>query len=299
MDRLWRRVDETAAQVGERFPLYADSQGWTSTASGSWAGGFWAGLLALRAAVDPSPERIGAAVRTRDRLAPWAAQDTVCRGMIFWYGDTVGLLGLADPSPATALAADALARRFDERIGAVPWGTRFPPEHPPLRPDGAAGTVPLLAWSGRRDLAHRHLASHLRDASPRTARDRAWLLLAAAEAVEQLGPEHLPAAAELAAGWAVPVIPQALAGDPRPDTSAAAIAATALIELGDVQGRWKDAGARLLAEILRVGQLPNGGIGHGCYDPDRGIGADHELVWGDFFAALALARLQQVVTAGP
>jgi unsaturated chondroitin disaccharide hydrolase len=298
LDRLWLRVDETAALAGERYPLYADAGGWTTTGRGSWAGGFWAGLLALRAAVG-SPAAFEAAVSARDRLAPWADQDTVCRGMIFWYGETLGLLGLAEPAPSTGRAARALAERFDPAIDAVPWGTRFAPEHPPVRPDGAAGAAALLAWSGHEDLAGRHLRTHLRHPAVHSARDQAWLLLAAAEGVRWLGHDYLGDAARLAEPWSDGRVPRAVAGEAWPDTSAAAIAAVALLELACADERWREPGVRLLAEVIRVGQLGHGGIGHGCYDPVRGLATDHELVWGDYFAALGLARAAGLITGGP
>ena len=48
---ILERVRRTAAEVGPRFPLYADPDTgrWTTTSRGSWTGGFWAGLRWLRA----------------------------------------------------------------------------------------------------------------------------------------------------------------------------------------------------------------------------------------------------------
>jgi len=72
--------------------------------------------------------------------------------MIFWYGDTAGWLGLAEPAATTVAAARALAAGFDPRVDAVPWGTALAPGPDPLalKPDGAAGVVPLLAWARHR-----------------------------------------------------------------------------------------------------------------------------------------------------
>ncbi|MFB7942777.1 sugar ABC transporter permease, partial [Streptomyces sp. NPDC056049] len=88
LDLVLRRAGQTAEQVGDRFPLYAEPAGgrWTTTARGSWTGGFWAGLLWLRAGRSGSDgDRTTAATFTA-RLAPWAEADTATRGLILWYG---------------------------------------------------------------------------------------------------------------------------------------------------------------------------------------------------------------------
>lgn len=70
-DRAWaavlERTGQTAAEVGPRFPLYADPETgiWKTTSRGSWTGGFWAGLLWLRARVRRSPGPVG-----RGRMHP-------------------------------------------------------------------------------------------------------------------------------------------------------------------------------------------------------------------------------------
>jgi len=79
---LLDRVEQTVEPVGDRFPLFADPDTgtWTTTARGSWAGGFWAGLLALRAAAEPGAGRLGEALAARERLAGWVHADTGCEG---------------------------------------------------------------------------------------------------------------------------------------------------------------------------------------------------------------------------
>ncbi|MEI5130877.1 hypothetical protein RB199_00350 [Streptomyces libani] len=76
-DRAWgallERTEQTAAEVGPRFPLYADpeSGAWKSTSRGSWTGGFWAGLLWLRALASGAPQDRAAAAECTRRLAHW------------------------------------------------------------------------------------------------------------------------------------------------------------------------------------------------------------------------------------
>ncbi|WP_178390998.1 hypothetical protein [Streptomyces uncialis] len=85
------------------------------------------------------------------------------------------------------------------------------------------------------------------------------------------------------------------------DTSAAAITAVALLKLARVPGPHARTYARRAGAILerlvrdhlsepRPGR-PAGMLLDGCYDAPRGLAVRHELVWGDFFLALALAAL--------
>jgi hypothetical protein len=170
--RMCERVDETEAAVGERFPLYLHRGQWTTSARGSWTGGFWSGLLTLRKLATGA----GDLASVRDRLDVWADADTVLRGMIFWYGSGAERLGLLEPRPSTAKVANSLAGKFDPRLGAIPWGTALAPDGPPVRADGAAGVVPLLDAHGHHDIAHRHQDAHSLLA-PDWPRGKAWLLL--------------------------------------------------------------------------------------------------------------------------
>ncbi|MDQ0942309.1 hypothetical protein [Streptomyces sp. V1I1] len=86
--RVLERVAVTRTGVGDRFPLYADQETglWTTTRRGSWTGGFWAGLLWLRARHTGDVRDREAARATAMRLADWAGADTATRGLILWYG---------------------------------------------------------------------------------------------------------------------------------------------------------------------------------------------------------------------
>ncbi|WP_405640292.1 sugar ABC transporter permease [Streptomyces uncialis] len=366
------RVAVTRAQVGTRFPLYADPGDgrWTTTGRGSWTGGFWAGLLWLRAGFTGDRADREAAAACTARLAPWTDADTATRGLILWYGTAPA----GDDPAAAALrdrAARACLRAWEPELGIVPWGDAFGGPRELARVDGVPGTVPLLAGAGagagagtvvgtaaglrpeagpRTDGAaaaaahlHRHLELCLgegpfpgaprdpvqapfrpawqrtatgwrpcEDPGPGWSRGPAWLLLAVADAllrpeVAARVPGDLTVTAErlLTEGDFLtgPLVPYADTGRPDGplDTSAAAITAVALLKLARVPGPHARTYARRAGAILerlvrdhlsepRPGR-PAGMLLDGCYDAPRGLAVRQELVWGDFFLALALAAL--------
>ncbi|GJF31344.1 hypothetical protein KNE206_40440 [Kitasatospora sp. NE20-6] len=329
------RVAATAAEVGPRFPLYADPHTgrWTTTGRGSWTGGFWAGLLRLRALASGDRADAEAARACTGRLADWAGEDTATRGMILWYG-TAAAGGTADG--LRERAAHACLAAFDRELGVVPWGSAFGGPRLLARADGVPGTVPLLARAGAAgaEAARSHLMRHLElclgedpprpawaalpggwqgcaEPAPGWSRTAAWLLLGAAdgaavpgagtggglrEAVDRL------VALRLVAG--APPVPRAGAGGGPPDTSAAAVEAVAALKLAALaraasDGRTADllaARAELVLHRLCTRHLsPAGALLDGCYDAERGLAVRHELVWGDFFLALGLAVLTGLV----
>ncbi|WP_030196147.1 hypothetical protein [Streptomyces sp. NRRL S-87] len=286
------RVAATAAAVGDRFPLYADPADgtWKTTGSGSWTGGFWAGLLWLRALRTGHGADRRAAADCTARLAPWTAADTATRGLILWYGTA-----LADgDGQATGLrsrAARACLAAHDPGHGIVPWGGAFGGPRVLARVDAVPGMVRLLAIAGPDGAVaaaahlHRHLdlclggAGEVRapawrfdgatrtwlpcaDPRPGWSRGRAWLLLAIADALlEPAVAAHRPtrlagAAARLLAQDGVlagPLVPPAEEDDPDgpPDTSAAAITAVALLKLSRAPGPWSAACSERGGAILR------------------------------------------------
>lgn len=210
------RVAVTAEAVGPRFPLYAepDDGRWTTTGRGSWTGGFWAGLLWLRARYTGDAADRRAAAACTARLEPWVRADTATRGLILWYGTAPA----GDDARATELrgrGADAVLSAYDHELGLVPWGEALGGPRLLARVDGVPGTVPLLAGAGPQGAAvaaahlHRHLDLCLgpgrglgslplrpalrfdaaagwqpcADPPPGWSRGRAWLLLAVADAL--------------------------------------------------------------------------------------------------------------------
>ncbi|MCX4820495.1 sugar ABC transporter permease [Streptomyces sp. NBC_01142] len=307
------RVAAVRSDVGDRFPLFAEpgSGHWTTTGRGSWTGGFWAGLLWLRALGTGEALDRAAAAQCTARLAPWAEADTATRGLIFWYGTALA----ADDDRAAELrarAARACLDSYDHELGLVPWGSAFGGPRLLARADASPGLVPLLATAGPEAMraAGSHLRTHLElcltggtsrfdpgsgwlpfdDPPAGWSRGRAWLQLAAADAVHHLGAEELGCMpGQSAASRLVP-----LADESRPDgpcdTSAAAITAVALLKLGH-----RERAVAVLEELVRVHLTGSGRLLDGCYDLGREAAVRHELVWGTFFLAYGLAVLTGLV----
>ncbi|MFE0005656.1 sugar ABC transporter permease, partial [Streptomyces erythrochromogenes] len=150
------------------------------------------------------------------------------------------------------------------------------------------------------------------DPPPGWSRGQAWLLLAVADAL--LRPAvpagdftRLTEAAALliTRGGVLTGRPVPPADTGRPDgpldTSAAAITAVALLKLARTPGPRAEQYALRAEEILdRLtrshltgddGDRPPGMLLDGCYDAAKRLAVRHELVWGDFFLALALSAL--------
>ncbi|MFD7840309.1 sugar ABC transporter permease [Streptomyces sp. NPDC059761] len=335
------RAAATRTETGDRFPLYADPDTgrWTTTGRGAWTGGFWAGLLWLRARHTGDPGDRAAAAACTARLADWVEADTATRGLILWYGTALAG-GDAGAGELRTRAAKAALAALDPELGLVPWGSAFGGPRLLARVDGVPGMVALLAAAGpdgevaAASHLHRHLDLCL-GAGGRTVpawefdaeagwracgepsagwtRGSAWLLLAVADAlhrpeVARSAPDRLEAAAQrLADAWTrpctpfVPLADEALPAGPL-DTSAAAIAAVALLKLARVPGcpaasQYAYRAAAILERL--VGEhLTRGMLLDGCYDAGKGIAVRHELVWGDFFLALGLAALTGLVEIG-
>ncbi|MEO3973864.1 sugar ABC transporter permease [Streptomyces sp. CAU 1734] len=149
LDSVLDRVAEGRGEVGSRFPLFADpaTGRWTTTGRGAWTGGFWAGLLWLRARRTGAAEDRAAAASCTVRLAPWAGADTATRGLILWYGTA-----LAPDEPAAVRireeGAAAVLADVDPVLGVVPWGSAFGGPRLVSRADAVPGLVPLLAGAG-------------------------------------------------------------------------------------------------------------------------------------------------------
>jgi unsaturated chondroitin disaccharide hydrolase len=357
---LIRRVDETLAEAGGRFPVSADpeSGAWTWAKDGEWCGGFWTGLLWLAATAAGDDRYAMAAAQATERLRPWLTAPTMLRGFLFWYSAGIGVtLGQAGGELAElgGAAAGALSEAFDPVAGVLSPGAEDAERYLWPRPgaciDGLPGGVPLLAaGAGRagppdsglgdlRAMALSHARNTIRlcgrpdgsvaqsatyDAAGQLtgqdtpngstahstwSRAQAWGMLGLAQAT-QLSAEFVPSAV-MVADWYLEHAPADLIcfwefdpADPDAprDTSAAAIAAAALIKLGPLAG---DAGAgyRAAAEQIlttlagrHLGRT--GGLIDGCYSRKEHKAEQHELVWGDYFALEAMLALDGVIDGG-
>jgi unsaturated chondroitin disaccharide hydrolase len=126
------------------------------------------------------------------------------------------------------------------------------------------------------------------------ARGQAWAVHGLAAAARATGDPNLRDAAERTAGWFIEHLPPDLippwdfdAPSDRPrDASAAAIVASALLDLGR-----PDDALRLLEALvgtcLNHGET-DGALLHCCYRQPIGLGLDSATAWGDFFLLDAL-----------
>ncbi|MFI5860937.1 sugar ABC transporter permease [Streptomyces sp. NPDC051546] len=268
--RLLAQVAVTASAIdAERFPLYADPDTgeWTTTGRGSWAGGFWAGLLWLRARHTGTAADRAAACACTARLTGWVDADTSTRGLILWYGTA---LAVEDPGARQlrSRAAGACLSSMDGELGLLPWGSAFGGPRLLARVDGLPGTVSLLATVAPAAAAS-HLQRHLAlclpgsgtrarpardlvpawsyaaesgwrecaEPAPGWSRGPAWLLLALADALHRPAvaaclPGRPRALAErLADVWTgpgTPLVPPADAARPNGPPDTSAAAVTAV-----------------------------------------------------------------------
>ena len=137
------------------------------------------------------------------------------------------------------------------------------------------------------------------------ARAQAWAMLGLAQAAH-LAPDAFTSPAVRVADWYLdhlpadhvcfwdfdePAIPRA----PR-DTSAAAIAAAALLKLEPLAGtRYRLAAERIVDALAERHLAPHGGLRDGCYNRRKGLATANELVWGDYFLLEALLALDGAV----
>jgi unsaturated chondroitin disaccharide hydrolase len=304
-----------------------DTGEWAWSGDGGWCGGFWPGLLWLTAARTGDSRYAQAATEAAHRLAPRATAPTVLRGLLFWYGAAPGDAELTDLAvdAGRSLAKDydpvaELVPSGEEDEALYDWPS------PGACVDGVPGTVPLLALAGATDLAVAHARSHARlcvrddgsvaqtawyDAAGRLqsqraingssplatwGRAQAWAMLGLTQAAH-LEPE-LRTHATRVADWYLAHVPDdhvafwdfddpAIPDAPK-DTSATAIAAAALTQLG---GEYRTAAEATVAALLTGHVTADGRLVDGCYNRRKGLAPRHELLWGTYFLLEAALRL--------
>jgi len=257
---IFRRMDEIAAQCGDRFPLFraASDSEWTLSKRGSWMGGFWAGLWWLKASVTGNAADRAQAAQWCTRLEAMLDEPSVNCSFVFWYGAGLGDK-LYDDEIAHSLARRAtrtLLNHFDETLAIWPLGVGMGADERGRSRLDVDSLAPLLclmhAHGGTtgRTLAQRHLDScltHLADGAgawrsrkamgvvqqtpspPIWPRGQAWAMLGLAEAASRYDAKHYADAALRActywqqqyASW----------NSSQPDPSASTIAAVAMFRL--------------------------------------------------------------------
>ena len=140
------------------------------------------------------------------------------------------------------------------------------------------------------------------------ARAQAWAMLGLAQAAHLAG-EELTQPATRAADWYLDHLPAdgvcfwdfddpAIPNAPR-DTSAAAIAAAALLKLPAASGDQYRAAAEHIIDALTARHLAaHGGLRDGCYEQRNRLATSNELIWGDYFLLEALLALDEVIRPG-
>lgn len=126
IDRMISRVDATAGQVGDAFPLSAepDTGRWLTAPDGRWAGGFWGGLLWLAFKATGEPRHRARAERALKGLEVRIELDNVLNGLVFYYGAALGavLAGHAQAAELAKRGARALASHYNPVTGMIPLG---------------------------------------------------------------------------------------------------------------------------------------------------------------------------------
>ncbi len=167
LESMFKRMDDISIQAKEGFPIFSpkDSNQWLISRSGSWTGGFWAGLWWLRAKMTGSASDREKAEEICTRLEARLNDDTVNRSLIFWHGAALGKLWL-DNDYANDLAlkaADEIAGSFDAKMQCIPLGSAMgggERGNQAINIDSFAALVQLLGLSGQT----RHKSILLRNA---------------------------------------------------------------------------------------------------------------------------------------
>jgi unsaturated chondroitin disaccharide hydrolase len=171
-----------------------------------------------------------------------------------------------------------------------------------MRPDGSVAQSATYDQQGRL-CGQASIEGSSRDST--WARAQAWAMLGLAQAAHLDGAEFTQPA-KRAADWYLDHLPPdgvcfwdfddpAIPHAPR-DTSAAAIAAAALLKLAALgEDRYRPAAERIIDALAARHLAAHGGLRDGCYEQRNGLATSHELIWGDYFLLEALLALDQVI----
>jgi unsaturated chondroitin disaccharide hydrolase len=229
-------------------------------------------------------------------LLPPGAQDARLYG---WPRPGACIDGLPGAVPLLAFAA---ARTGDDRLRDIALAHARGHAALCMRADGSVAQSATYDRRGRLS-GQASIEGSARDST--WARAQAWAMLGLAQAAQLAGAEfiqparraadwyldHLPADGVCFWDFDDPAIPDA----PR-DTSAAAIAAAALLKLAAANGDHYRAAAEHIINALAARHLAaHGGLRDGCYEQRTGLATSHELIWGDYFMLEALLALDEMI----
>ena len=232
-------------------------------------------------------------------LLPPGAQDARLYG---WPRPGACIDGLPGTVPLLAFAA---ARTGDDRLRDIALAHARGHLALCMRADGSVAQSATYDHRGRRS-GQASIEGSSRDST--WARAQAWAMLGLAQAAHLAG-EELTQPARRAADWYLDHLPAdgvcfwdfddpAIPNAPR-DTSAAAIAAAALMKLAATDGGRYRAAAEHICDALAARHLAaDGGLRDGCYEQRNGLATSNELIWGDYFLLEALLALDDVIRPG-
>lgn len=233
------------------------------------------------------------------RLLPPGAQDARLYG---WPRPGACIDGLPGTVPLLAFAA---ARTCDDRMRDIAFTHARGHLALCVRADGSVAQSATYDSTGR--LTGQ---ASIEGSSPGStwARAQAWAMLGLAQAAHLAGPEftrpakrvadwyldHLPADGVCFWDFDDPAIPDA----PR-DTSAAAIAAAAMLKLAALgENRYRAAAEHSIDALAARHLAAHGGLRDGCYEQRNRLATSNELIWGDYFLLEALLALDGVISPG-
>jgi unsaturated chondroitin disaccharide hydrolase len=128
IDRMLRRIQDTASRVTKGFPHWADPETgqWTTTPDGDWTGGFWIGMLWLAGAATGDKQYRAWAEPFAERLRARIDAQTVFKSFPAYYGAALGAI-LHDALVARDIGVQT-ARSFRQlyapALGLVPLGAQ-------------------------------------------------------------------------------------------------------------------------------------------------------------------------------
>jgi unsaturated chondroitin disaccharide hydrolase len=126
LDHMMVRIGDTAVQVKNGFPDYADpgTGRWIISPDGSWTGGFWNGMLWLAYATTRERKYLDWAERWTDLLRPRVSSENIFRSFLFYYGAALGdiLTGNSLAREVGLAGARGLATLYNANARAIPLG---------------------------------------------------------------------------------------------------------------------------------------------------------------------------------
>lgn len=272
IESLFCRMDAVDKQCGSEFPLFSpgNSNAWTVSQGGSWAGGFWSACWWLRAKVTDSVRDQRRASEIAQQLVAKTTVDSGYRSLIFWYGAALGALWFRDAlaQQLTQQSLIAITHSFDPKLNCFPLGTAMgggKRGNQVVTIDSFASMVQLLGNSEQslhRFMVQRHtetmLAACYRDSGAvhatahfdgrgfepvgqagQWSRGQAWAMLGLSRSAALWGEPYVTLARNACEYWITsrpdPLAPNRLdESSPGYDPSASVIAALAMLSLANI-----------------------------------------------------------------